>query len=183
MKKEAVACLCKTAALFFQENHSMWANRTLLREKWPLFGQLGTSNQNAGLLMFRRSGGELQLLLVHPGGDYLRNQDLGTWTIPQGEVKPDEVVLHAACRRFTEEIGLPAFGPFIPLKPALERNGNVVHGWACEAADDAVVNVANVAIPDGDRAEWFSPRDAKMRIDPAQSYWIDELVAQLHSRS
>jgi predicted NUDIX family NTP pyrophosphohydrolase len=162
----------------------MWANRTLLQEKWPqLEGQAGTSKSSAGLLMYRRVEGDVQLFLVHPSGPYLRNQDLGTWTIPKGEIKPDEAVLSAACRRFTEDIGLPAFGPFIPLKPVRDRSGNLVHGWAFEAASDAATQAEEMQISAADRAEWLTPQAARFRIDPAQSFWIDELVVQLRASS
>lgn len=158
----------------------MWANRTLLQEKWPQFdGQVATSKLTAGLLMYRLVGNDVQLLLVHPGGPYLRGHDLGTWTIPQGEIKPDEAVLNAACCRFTEEVGLPAFGPFIPLRPAHQRSGSIVYGWAFAAAGE----VAELQVAAEERAEWFTPQAAKFRIDPAQAYWIDELIAQLPARS
>jgi predicted NUDIX family NTP pyrophosphohydrolase len=157
----------------------MWANRTLLQEKWPQFdGQVGTSKLSAGLLMYRLVDGSVQLLLVHPGGPYLRGHDLGTWTIPAGEIKPDEAVLNAACSRFTEEVGLPAFGPFIPLGPAHQRSGSIVHGWAFAASDAAELQVGAE-----ERAEWFTPQAAKFRIDPAQAFWIDELIAQLRLQS
>lgn len=162
----------------------MWANRTLLQEKWPqLEGQVSTSRTSAGLLMYRRVDGKVQFFLVHPSGPYLRNQDLGTWTIPKGEIKPGEVALSAACRRFAEDIGLPAFGPFIPLRAVRDRSGNLVHGWAFEVADDAATRAEELQMAAADRAEWLTPQAAKFRIDPAQSHWIDELVAQLQSRS
>lgn len=158
----------------------MWANRTLLQEKWPqLDGRVGTSKLSAGLLMYRLVDGSVQLLLVHPGGPYLRGHDLGTWRIPQGEIKPDEAALNAACSRFTEEVGLPAFGPFIPLRPAQQRSGSIVHGWAFAASSDA----AELQVAAEERAEWFTPQAAKFRIDPAQAFWIDELIAQLRLQS
>lgn len=156
----------------------------LLQEKWPQCeGQVSTSKLSAGLLMYHLVDGNVQLFLVHPDGAYFRNHDLGTWTIPKGEIKPDDIALHTACRRFTEDVGLPAFGPFIPLQPTRDRNGNVVHGWAFEAASDAATNANEMQISAADRAEWFTPQAARFRIDPAQSVWIDELNALLRSRS
>src|SRR5881227_351111 len=43
---------------------------------------------SAGLLMFRRSGDTLEVLLAHPGGPFFRNKDDGVWTIPKGEAEP-----------------------------------------------------------------------------------------------
>lgn len=42
------------------------------------------SRVSASLLMYRRDGGGLQVLLVHPGGPFLRNKDEGAWSIPKG---------------------------------------------------------------------------------------------------
>lgn len=162
----------------------MWANRILLRENWPNFvGRAGASiKDSAGLLMYRQVDGNLFLFLVHPGGSYLRNQDLGTWTIPKGEIQPGEVILHAACRSFTEEVGVPAFGPFIPLEPAHERSGNIVFGWAFEGEFDPATASGQFS-GSVDRAEWLSLDVAKLLIDPAQSWWIDQLVAHLRATS
>jgi predicted NUDIX family NTP pyrophosphohydrolase len=42
---------------------------------------------SAGLLLYRRAGERLEVLLVHPGGPYWAGRDLGAWSIPQGEVE------------------------------------------------------------------------------------------------
>ncbi|HLV65633.1 MAG TPA: NUDIX domain-containing protein, partial [Polyangiaceae bacterium] len=69
--------------------------------------------RSAGLLMYRRTTGALEVLLVHPGGPFFRNKDAGAWTIPKGEPGPDEDLLAVALREFREETGLDAQGPFI----------------------------------------------------------------------
>ena len=51
---------------------------------------------SAGLLMFRRKNNSLELLLVHPGGPFWKNKDDGAWTIPKGEVQPEEDLLTRA---------------------------------------------------------------------------------------
>ena len=78
---------------------------------------------SAGLLMYRRAGGELQVLLAHPGGPFFRNKDEGAWSIPKGEVGPGEDPLAAAVREFGEEIGLAPTGPFLALTPVKQRGG------------------------------------------------------------
>ena len=35
------------------------------------------SARSAGVLAFRRTGGQLEVLLVHPGGPFWRNKDRG----------------------------------------------------------------------------------------------------------
>ena len=42
-------------------------------------------SRSAGILAFRRTNGMLEVLLVHPGGPFWRNKDLGAWSIPKGE--------------------------------------------------------------------------------------------------
>src|SRR4051812_4784505 len=54
------------------------------------------ANTSAGLLMFRRNHGDLEVLLVHPGGPFFRNKDLGAWTVPKGEVAEGEELLTRA---------------------------------------------------------------------------------------
>ena len=41
--------------------------------------------RSAGLILFRRRAGQLQVLLVHPGGPYFAKKDAGAWSIPKGE--------------------------------------------------------------------------------------------------
>jgi len=40
--------------------------------------------------MYRIRDGNLEVLLVHPGGPYWKNKDDGAWSIPKGEPAPDE---------------------------------------------------------------------------------------------
>ncbi len=41
--------------------------------------------RSAGLLMYRKRAGELEVFLVHPGGPFWAKMDKGAWTIPKGE--------------------------------------------------------------------------------------------------
>src|SRR5215475_2400350 len=88
--------------------------------------------QSAGLLMFRRGRGELQVLLVHPGGPFWKNKDLGSWTIPKGEIAPGEDPLTTAQREFSEELGVEPRGTFVPLAPIKQKGGKMVRAWAIE---------------------------------------------------
>src|SRR5216110_4049712 len=90
------------------------------------------STTSAGLMMFRRLGEQLQVLLVHPGGPYFRNKDHGAWTIPKGEVQPGEDLLTRAQIEFEEETGTKACGNFIPLGSIKQKGGKTVHAWAIE---------------------------------------------------
>ena len=143
---------------------------------------------SAGLLMYRTSGGGLEVLLIHPGGPFFQNQDEGAWSIPKGEPRPDEELLAAARREFEEEIGVRPAGPFTALAPVKQQGGKVVHAWAFEGDCDPAAIESNtfsiewpprsgrtMEFPEIDRAEFFAAAAAKRKINPAQVPLIEEL--------
>ena len=69
--------------------------------------------------MYRRTGPELQVLLVHPGGPFWARKDLGAWSIPKGEFEEGEEPLAAAKREFREELGAEPDGEFLARGPSL----------------------------------------------------------------
>ena len=150
---------------------------------------------SAGLLMFRLRKGELEVLLVHPGGPLWARKDEGAWSIPKGEFPASEERLAAAQREFEEETGCRAQGPFIPLTPITQRSGKVVHAWAVEGACDPAQLRSNLfslewppksgkqqEFPEVDRAEWFSVPVALQKIIPAQRGFVNQLVMTVSPR-
>jgi len=150
------------------------------------------SRVSAGLLMYRMRNGHLQVLLAHPGGPFFAHKDLGSWSIPKGEIEPDEDPLDAARREFQEEIGLSPQGPFIPLSPVQQKGGKIVHAWAFEGDFDSRTLLSNTfllewppgsgqqqAFPEVDRAEFFDVAVAKQKIKASQAAMIEELVMLL----
>ncbi len=148
--------------------------------------------QSAGLLVYRLRDGNIEVLLVHPGGPFWKNKDLAAWSIPKGEFIAVEDPLDVAKREFHEEIGTPIDGSFVPLLPIKQRGGKTVLAWAVEA-DLEVSHVKSNTFtiewpprsgkhqdfPEVDRAEWF-PLDAAMeKINEGQR----ELLQQLSSAS
>jgi predicted NUDIX family NTP pyrophosphohydrolase len=140
------------------------------------------------LLMYRRDGGGLQVLLVHPGGPFFRNKDEGAWSIPKGEVGPGEEPLDAAVREFEEEIGLAPTGPFLALTQVKQKGGKTVHAWAFEGDCDPTAISCNtftiewpprsgrhVEFPEVDRAGFFAPDEARRKVNSGQVPLIDEL--------
>ena len=71
------------------------------------------TKRSAGILLYRRRGGAVELLLVHPGGPLWARKDAGAWSIPKGEYGEGEDPLAVALREFEEETGQPppADGP------------------------------------------------------------------------
>lgn len=149
-------------------------------------------NVSAGLLLFRRSRGELEVFLAHPGGPFWRNRDLGAWTVPKGLLEESEDPLVAAIREFEEETAIRPEGPFLPLGSVRQKAGKVVHAWAWDGEADLRRARSNVmrtewprgsgrwlTFPEVDRCEWFDARNARQKINPAQAELIDRLEATL----
>ena len=153
---------------------------------------------SAGLLMYRVRDGQLEVLLVHPGGPFFANKDDGVWTIPKGMPDdPAEELLACARREFREETGLdPGAGPFLPLGSVKQKGGKTVHAWAFEGDCDAAQIVSNtfrvqwpprsgkwITVPEVDRAAWFVAPDAVKKINAAQAEFVARLRSAVSLRS
>src|SRR2546423_5912394 len=95
------------------------------------------SKQSAGILLFRRVAGDIEVFLVHPGGPFWAKKDAGAWSIPKGEYENTEDPLAAARREFMEETGVAIDGALIPLGSVTQRAGKTVSAWAVEGTCDA----------------------------------------------
>ena len=149
-------------------------------------------NVSAGLLLYRRVGGALEVFLAHPGGPFWRDRDLGAWTIPKGVLEDGEDPLAAAQREFAEETSVAPVGPFLSLGSVRQKAGKVVHAWAWEGYADPARVASNsmrsewprnsgrfITFPEVDRCEWFDPATARRKMNPAQAAFIDRLEAAL----
>ena len=132
---------------------------------------------SAGILMYRSGDAGIDVLLVHPGGPFWRNRDLGAWSIPKGELDDGEDAEAAARREFKEELGMEATGPLRPLGLVRQRAGKMVQAYALEGnLDVGSVRSNEVAIewpprsgrflqvPEIDRAAWFAIPLAREKI-------------------
>ena len=90
------------------------------------------AKRSAGLMMYRRLKGGLEVFLVHPGGPYFVKKDAGAWGIPKGECDRNEEPLVAARREFMEETGFLPEGEFLALSQAARdswlRRGRIEAG-------------------------------------------------------
>jgi predicted NUDIX family NTP pyrophosphohydrolase len=147
---------------------------------------------SAGLLLYRRTGGELEVLLAHPGGPFWARRDAGAWSLPKGLVAAGEEPLAAACREFEEETGVHPRGPFIALGHVRQKAGKLIYAWAWEGNADPARCTSNLLqiewprgsgrwlmFPEVDRCAWFDPQTAREKLNPAQAAFIDRLEAQL----
>lgn len=149
------------------------------------------SRVSAGLLPFKRVGDELEVFLVHPGGPFWRNKDLGSWTIAKGEVRDDEDALHCARREFEEETGQKATGDFISLGEVRQAGRKIVRAWAVEGDCSSEVQSNKFSMewppnsgcrqefPEVDKAAWFSLGDARKRMNRAQTAFLDRLAEKV----
>jgi predicted NUDIX family NTP pyrophosphohydrolase len=148
--------------------------------------------RSAGILMYRRTGPEFQVLLVHPGGPFWAKKDLGAWSIPKGECQESEQPLVTAKREFREELGVEPVGAFLELGSLVQPSRKEITAWAVEGDFPVAELKSNTfelewppksgrtrQFPEVDRAEWFSLDDARRKIVPGQVGFIDRLVARV----
>jgi predicted NUDIX family NTP pyrophosphohydrolase len=151
--------------------------------------------QSAGLLMYRKPAGVLEVFLVHPGGPFFEKKDIEVWGIPKGEIHKGEDALAAARREFEEETGFKAEGAFLSLMPVTQKGGKIVQAWAMEGDCDPERMKSNTftlewpprsgrhqEFPEVDRSGWFTINEAKRKINPAQISFLEELRQMMESR-
>jgi predicted NUDIX family NTP pyrophosphohydrolase len=152
------------------------------------------SEVSAGILAFRQKHG-LELLLAHPGGPFWRGRDEGAWSIPKGLVESGDLIA-CAKREFNEETGLTADGPLIPLAPARQKSGKLVHAFALQADFDLSGFSSNQfemewpprsgqrqRFPEIDRIAYFDVATARRKILPGQRPFIEEVVERFGKKT
>lgn len=145
--------------------------------------------ESAGLLLYRRKNGALEVLLVHPGGPFWQKRDDGAWSIPKGEADGHEAGPDLARREFHEELGTPPpDGAMTPLGQVRQAGGKTVNAWAI-AGDFDVTDVRSNTFeiewpprsgkrrefPEVDRAAWFPLDAAWEKLLPGQREFLDRL--------
>jgi predicted NUDIX family NTP pyrophosphohydrolase len=150
---------------------------------------------SAGILLYRGPPERLEIFLVHPGGPFWAKRDLGSWSIPKGELAEGADPLDTAQREFLEETGSPIDGDFMQLTPRRQAGGKLVLAWAVRGDIDASSVKSNTfsmewpprsgrqqAFPEVDRGEWFAVSDASEKIIAGQLGFIDELQQKMRAR-
>lgn len=147
-----------------------------------------SAKQSAGIVVYRRRGTDVEILLVHPGGPFWSGKELHAWSIPKGEFAVGEDELAAAKREFAEETGMTMPGPFVALPPCRQSGGKTIHAFAVEGDLDAAAVRSNTftmewppksglirSFPEVDRAQWFSLDVAREKLHKGQAALIDQL--------
>jgi predicted NUDIX family NTP pyrophosphohydrolase len=145
--------------------------------------------RSAGILLYRRRAGVLEVLLVHPGGPFWAKKDAGAWSIPKGEYSEGEDPIVAARREFAEETGIHPQGECSPLGEVVQPGRKVVTGFALEGDFDPAALRSNTfelewppksgrkaTFPEVDRAQWFAPAEAEQKILSGQRPFIERLL-------
>jgi len=144
--------------------------------------------ESAGILVYRKSSGAIEVFLIHPGGPFWAKKEIGAWSIPKGEKNDGEDLLKTAVREFKEETSFDINGDFKAISHIKQKSGKVVYIWAVEGDCDPNALKSNfidiewpprsglkTKIPEADRASWFSLDEARKMIVVGQIGFLDEL--------
>jgi predicted NUDIX family NTP pyrophosphohydrolase len=146
--------------------------------------------KSAGILLYRRRQGSIEVYLAHPGGPYFRKKHEGYWGIPKGLVAPEEREADAAAREFAEETGFNPPEPEHDLGSCRLKSGKEVHAYAAEwpEPDDPPALRSNTfelewppksgerqEFPEIDRVSFFPIDRARDLINAEQSVFLDRL--------
>jgi predicted NUDIX family NTP pyrophosphohydrolase len=143
---------------------------------------------SAGILLYRKRAGLLEVFLVHPGGPFWKNKDDGAWSIPKGECDEGADLLSEAKREFMEETGVAPQGEFQPLTPVRQAGRKLIYAWAVEGELDPGKLRSNTFVMEWpprsgkqqefaevDRGDWFRLSAARLKLLPGQRPFLDEL--------
>jgi len=144
--------------------------------------------KSSGIILYRFTNDQLEVLLVHPGGPFWAKKDLNAWSIPKGEFEEGEDPLAAAKREMEEETGLKVDGKFIELTPVKQKSGKLVLAWAAKGDFDPAMLKSNEfemewpprsgskkKFPEVDKAAWFPIEEAVKKMVEGQIPLLKEL--------
>jgi predicted NUDIX family NTP pyrophosphohydrolase len=145
------------------------------------------------VLLYRRSGGGVEVLIGHMGGPFWARKDDAAWSIPKGEHGPDEDPFAVALREFEEETGSPVpASDLVPLGSVRQSGGKVLTVWAAEGDLDADATTSNTfelewpprsgrmqEFPEIDRTAWVPLDVARTKLVKGQVPLLDRLPAEL----
>jgi predicted NUDIX family NTP pyrophosphohydrolase len=125
---------------------------------------------SSGTLLYRIIDGAIEVLLVHPSGNYNRR---APWGIPKGAPNADETLEATALRETLEETGLVVAGPLADLGHVdYTRSKKRVHAFAAKAPEGASPRCASWEV---DKVEFIEITRARRVIHPDQAVLLDRL--------
>jgi len=149
--------------------------------------------RSAGILLFRRTSGRIEVLLGHMGGPLWARREEAAWSVPKGEFLADEQPLTAARREFAEELGMSVPDvDLIDLGEVRQGSGKLVTIWAGENDLDLTRFAPGTfemewprgsgrtrSFPEIDRVAWFDLAAARPLLVAGQREFLDRLVTQV----
>lgn len=149
--------------------------------------------RSAGILLYRREAGRLEVWIAHMGGPFWARKQTQSWSVPKGEYLPDEDPLVAAVREFAEEIGTPPPAvDYFQLGAFRQPSGKVITVFAAESdfrPERIVSNTFPLEWPRGsgiiqdfpevDDARWVTETDARGKLVKGQLPVLDVLLERL----
>jgi predicted NUDIX family NTP pyrophosphohydrolase len=152
---------------------------------------------SAGLIVYRKTGNGIEVLIAHMGGPFHAKKDDGHWTIPKGEYEESADPRVTARREFKEELGkeVPA-GEWIELGEVQylmgNKKGKKVTAWAVEGNLDVSEIQSNTfaiewpprsgktqEFAEIDQAAYFPLNMAAQKLIPAQTEFLQRLAEKL----
>ena len=152
------------------------------------------NKRSAGLILHRHNAdGEIEVLLVHPGGPFWAGKDAHAWSIPKGEYDEGDDAETVALREFEEELGSPPpDGSRLFLGEFGQSSRKRISAWALEgdfAATHVVSNTFELEWPPGsgqvrvypevDKAAWWTIDSARTKLHKPQAPLLDALAEVL----
>ena len=129
--------------------------------------------QSAGTLLYRHGPAGLELLIVHPSGNYNRK---APWSIPKGEVESDDALEATARRETMEETGVVA-GELVALGHIdYQKSRKRVHCFGGPAPANAAPKTASWEV---DQARFVPIEEARTLLHPDQRVFVDRLTEHL----
>ncbi|MFG6402930.1 NUDIX domain-containing protein [Microbacterium sp. P04] len=150
---------------------------------------------SAGILLYRLTDGEVQVLIAHMGGPYWAAKDTAAWSLPKGEFDPDEEsAMDAARREFQEELGVAAPDvAYAELGTFAYSSGKRIVVFVADGAGFTASDFTfgefelewpprsgkKASFPEVDRVEWSTPAEARERLVKGQRPVLDALEKHL----
>lgn len=145
--------------------------------------------RSAGILLYRREAGRLEVWIVHMGGPFWARKQSQSWSVPKGEYLPDEDPQVAARREFAEEIGTPPPAvEYFELGAFRQPSGKIITVFAAESGFQPERIVSNTFplewpkgsgiiqdFPEVDDARWVTEADARSKLVKGQLPILDAL--------
>jgi len=149
---------------------------------------------SAGLLMYKIENNKIFVFLIHPGGPFFKNKDLGYWSIAKGELEENESEFQAALREFEEETGIEVNEQntkFLDLGFTKQKNNKIVYAWAFESKNGEkfkhsnFIKIKNISFqfPEVDKGQFFTIEEAQKKIKPEQLVFINRLIGILDKKN